>query len=458
MQTFLSSVPGGAANGVSLDNTRRLYNFGDRIARLSAQESLFLSYIMMLSKQSTDDPVFKHLEERDQWHRRRVRVVTTTTQVLLAANLQLTGIELASPIDKYGRELSGSTVEPSFVLPSHTMTLIGQIETAAASDTFVDARFNIRVDAQTASAATKGTYTVTLQAINGDTNYAVTHAGKDVRVKAYVASTNEQYVGTVIGSVFAEATGAPDGWTDELYNREGYTQIFKTSIPIVSGTAQATRYRGRPNELARIWAPKMREHKLDMSRSALFNVGGVDVNGKRQTTGYLPYIEQYGYVQNFTYASSTYDDVMEFFQYFLEPDRMVGSKAICFTSRKIIAWANKLGDAGFLKNTVGASAYQIKVDNLTGAFGHNITRVWTPFGTVGFVEETQLKAEFADYAIMCNPANVKWRPLAANGVSRDTFVKTNVQGNDVDGRKDLITTEAGLQIDLPETHALWKFS
>jgi len=34
---------------------------------------------------------------------------------------------------------------------------------------------------------------------------------------------------------------------------------------------------------------------------------------------------------------------------------------------------------------------------------------------------------------------------------------TNVQNNDVDGRKDMILTEAGLEIALPETHAVLKF-
>ena len=46
----------------------------------------------------------------------------------------------------------------------------------------------------------------------------------------------------------------------------------------------------------------------------------------------------------------------------------------------------------------------------------------------------------------------------ANGVSRDTQIITNVQNNNVDGRKDIVLTEAGLEIQLPETHTLLKFS
>ena len=54
-------------------------------------------------------------------------------------------------------------------------------------------------------------------------------------------------------------------------------------------------------------------------------------------------------------------------------------------------------------------------------------------------------------------ANVKYRPLAGNGVSRDTHIITNVQDNNMDGRKDIVLTEAGLEISLPETHALMTF-
>jgi hypothetical protein len=54
--------------------------------------------------------------------------------------------------------------------------------------------------------------------------------------------------------------------------------------------------------------------------------------------------------------------------------------------------------------------------------------------------------------------NVAYRPLSANGVNRDTHIITNVQDNNVDGRKDMVLTEAGLEISIPETHAILKFA
>jgi len=48
-----------------------------------------------------------------------------------------------------------------------------------------------------------------------------------------------------------------------------------------------------------------------------------------------------------------------------------------------------------------------------------------------------------------------YRPLVGNGINRDTQVQTNVQAADEDLRKDMILTEAGLEVCLPEAHALY---
>jgi hypothetical protein len=50
--------------------------------------------------------------------------------------------------------------------------------------------------------------------------------------------------------------------------------------------------------------------------------------------------------------------------------------------------------------------------------------------------------------------HVSYRPLVGNGVNRDTHIQTNVQAADEDLRKDMILTECGLEVSLPETHAL----
>ena len=54
---------------------------------------------------------------------------------------------------------------------------------------------------------------------------------------------------------------------------------------------------------------------------------------------------------------------------------------------------------------------------------------------------------------------VKYRPLIGNGVNRDTAIYVGVQSLEntgVDRRIDLIQTEAGLDVVMPEAHAVWK--
>ena len=119
---------------------------------------------------------------------------------------------------------------------------------------------------------------------------------------------------------------------------------------------------------------------------------------------------------------------------------------------------NKLGNGSFLNNSVGSSQYRLDVNNIPGSFGHNVTVVNTIFGNLHFVAEPLLRGPWEDYACCVDLKNVAYRPLVGNGVSRDTFIETNIQGNDEDGRRDLILTEAGLEISLPETHAVLKFS
>ena len=40
-------------------------------------------------------------------------------------------------------------------------------------------------------------------------------------------------------------------------------------------------------------------------------------------------------------------------------------------------------------------------------------------------------------------------------MNRDTQIMTDVQSADEDLRKDIVLTEAGLEVALPETHALY---
>ena len=72
--------------------------------------------------------------------------------------------------------------------------------------------------------------------------------------------------------------------------------------------------------------------------------------------------------------------------------------------------------------------------------------------------EPFLRGPYENYACAVDLSNVAYRPLVGNGQNRDTVIMTNVQANDSDSRQDMVLTEAGLEISLPETHAIMKFS
>jgi hypothetical protein len=277
--------------------------------------------------------------------------------------------------------------------------------------------------------------------------------------------------GQIVGSAFAEGSTDPEGWKDEFYDREGYCQIFKTAISLFSGTSLATRYRGVSNEYKRVWQEKLMEHKMDLEHAMLFGVGSDDSTSTgpvRRSWGIVPYTEAYGKIKTFTYASSSYDDFIDAMEDVFSPESGNSGNKLVLASRKVLSYFNKLGGSSFLGNTMalghtattsgGSNGYSVDIQNVKGSFGHNVTRVNTLYGDLHLVEQPLFRGMWEDYAVMVDLKNVAYRPLAANGTSRDTHIITNVQNNNVDGRKDQILTEAGLEISLPETHTLLKFA
>lgn len=437
MANAFSNSTGVAPQGVSINDSRRIYNFGERVAELAPQQSPFFVYLSKVAKESTDDPVFKFLEQRHQWQRRNFKV--ETDGAVYAKDATNVAYDLTCDYDKYGNSVTSAA--PLFILVGQVLRIAGKA---------------VKVTAVTPGNGVAATYDA------GDAN---THTGIVGTALEAIAETDIEIgaKGQVIGSAWGEGTNDPDGWKDEMYSREGYCQIFKTAIQLFSGTALATRYRGRPDEYRRVWADKLMEHKMDIEHAMLFGVGSSNESGSgpvRYTHGMVPYTEANGKVMNFDYSSSTYDDFLDQMQVFFAPETGNSGDKLVLTSRKILAWLQKLSAStgGFLKNTVGGnSQYNLDVQNIQGQFGHSVTKINTIFGNLHFVAEPLFRNQDEDIALAIDLANVKYRPLAGNGVSRDTHIMTNIQNNNVDGRKDMVLTEAGLEISLPETHAIMKF-
>ena len=424
------------SGGVSIDQTRRTFEFGDRVAELAPQQSPFFVYLTKVAKKPTSDPVFKFMEQRHQWQRRTFKVRGATSSASYTSGTEVTNMmKLDVEYDGFGRTISTPT-KPNFLLEGQILAIVD------STGTVRHMKISGTPDLTTDSGASAECDLTPL--------YSATCAFAD------------DAQGQVVGSAFAEGSTAPASWKDELYDREGYCQIYKTSIDLFSNTARATEYRGISNEYMRVWQEKLMEHKMDIENSMLFGVGASDEAATggptRRTWGILPYTETHGKVKTFTYASSDYDDFVDAMEDVFAPESGNSGSQLVLASRPIISWMNKLASGNFLGNTVPAGQHRLDAQNIQGKFGHKVTQISTIYGDLNVVQEPLLRGAYENYAIMIDLKNVAYRPLVGNGVNRDTHVITNIQNNDVDGRQDQILTEAGLEVSLPETHCVLKWS
>jgi hypothetical protein len=441
MANVTSISTGAGASGVSMDNNRRIFNFGERVAELAPQQSPFFVYLSKVAKKATDDPVFKFLEQRHQWQRRNFDIKSFTWTGIAAETAGGTtanDLVIDCGYDESGKVKASQPCK--FIVPGQVL--------AIKNDAGVVHNFKI-IDGVASSVL----HTSSQTTIKGTALMAITDTSGS---NAWAADNK----GQVIGSSWAEGTKAPEGWEDILTDSEGYCQIFKTAMNMFSGTAMATGYRGIKDEYKRVWTEKLMEHKMDLEQAFLFGIGNATAGAtvQRYTHGIVPYTESFGKVYNMSYASSGYDAFLDAMEDFFAAESGNSGNKLVLASRKVITYLNKLGAGSFMNNSVGSSQYRLDVTNVPGAFGHQVTMVNTIFGNLHFVAEPLLRGPWEDYCVAVDMGNVAYRPLVGNGISRDTFIETNIQGNDEDGRRDQIITESGLEISLPETHAVLKFS
>jgi len=418
-------------------HTRRLFDFSDRVAELSPDESPFFVYLSKVAKVPTSDSQFRFLEDRT-----KVSITDRAFLAQAAVTVAAAGGSTSVTFDTTG----GANV--AWLIPGMVVSIGEDDDTTSQPDWAT-----VRLDSVVQSSATVTTCQVTtIAAANGSTTAV------DNNTKC-----------TVIGTAFEEGTGAPDVWSQKLDHDYGYTQIFKTACEM-SNTARATVYRGYADEWARIWNLKLREHKIDIERAMLFGMRGsqnsinytdgiaghIIANSQSQkvTDGsQLSYTEDKAYFKSNTAAQWTYDDLLSDFEVMFDPARGGSSQKLALASLPVISHFNKL--SGFIDNSMDVvSNGRYNFEKSEGAFGHRITRIETVHGDISLVKEPLFRGMAAGFLCMVDLDHVSFRPLVGNGVNRDTHIQTNVQAADEDLRKDMILTECGLEVSLPETHAL----
>jgi hypothetical protein len=187
-------------------------------------------------------------------------------------------------------------------------------------------------------------------------------------------------------------------------------------------------------------------------------------NGQSQTVEdaeQLVYTEGQAYLKTVAAGSLTYDVLLRDLEVVFDPARGGNTSKLALASLPVISLFNKLGDsAGFIGDSIPGSSTQSSRYNFAaaqGTFGHKIMKIETVHGDLTLVREPLFRRMSGEFMCLVDLDHVSYRPLVGNGVNRDTSITTNVQQADEDLRKDLILTEAGLEISLPETHALFNF-
>ena len=421
--------PGSASSGF---HTRRLFNFSDRVADLAPDESPFFVYLSKVAKVPTDDPQFRFLEDR-------TKISMTDRSFLLAGahSIPAAGSSLTYSVDTS----AGASVD--FLIKG--MVFAVEYAENNAPETII-----VRVESSPVdNGATSSFVGKTISSVDG----------------AETGADNAKC--TVIGTSFVEGSGSPDVFSEELSSDSGLTQIFKTACEM-SNTARATRYRGYADEFQRIWNLKLREHKIDIERAMLFGqqatVGGIQYtegiaghiikNGSAvHNDDALSYSSGVPYYRSSTASELTYDRILSDFEVVYDPARGGSDGKLALASLPVITFFNKLGSNSFVDQSI-ANELRYNKEKSVGTFGHTVLQVETIHGTMNLVTEPLFRGFASGFLCMVDMDNVAYRPLVGNGVNRDTQIMTNVQSADEDLRKDMILTEAGLEVSLPESHYL----
>ena len=442
MATYNSGQVKFGTPGAVIDSTvpsRRLYDFSDRVADLAPDESPFFIYLSKVGKVPTSDSQFRFLEDR-------TKISITDRSFLLkgAVTLVAEGSDDTMVFDTSG----GDGVD--WLLPGMVVA-IGDVDGNSVPTTA-----NVRINSvDNSSSATQTSVSCT----------AISHVGT---TSTLALADNSNC--TVIGTSFAEGSGSPDVWSQKLDNDYGYTQIFKTACEMTN-TARATVYRGYADEWQRIWNLKLREHKVDIERAMLFgqrgSAGGIQytdgIVGATIAEGYgnivndgsqLSYNEGVPYYKSNALGEWSYDDLLTDMEVIFDPARGGGSSKLALASLPVISHFNKVGSSNTFIGNSNSTTAPYNFDRSQGSFGHQITKIETVHGDLSLVKEPLFRGFSSGFCMIVDLDHVSYRPLVGNGVNRDTSITTNVQQADEDLRKDMILTEAGLEITLPETHAL----
>jgi hypothetical protein len=250
--------------------------------------------------------------------------------------------------------------------------------------------------------------------------------------------TNDDVL-VIIGNANAEAAQSRTALTNQATKRTNYTQIFREPF-VITGTEGSTELYAEANDLASLRREHLQIHMRDIERSFFFGEPEENTTAQpiRTTGGVKSFLSS-----NVDSASGTLSEA-EFEDWIADMFTKGGEKKMGFLSPLIASAVNSWAKG------------KLQMFPKDKTYGIAISKYLSIHGELDFVVE-RLFAEnstWAGYGFGIDMANVGYRYLGGNGVSRDTSLLKNRQENDADEIKEEYLSEIGLWLALEDRHGL----
>ena len=509
--------PSSAGSSLNTGVLRRKYNFGDRVSELAIAQTPFFRFVSKVGKNPTDDPQFKFTERRPSFHKRYAYVVgyVVSTDEAFFDNASLKNyddagssaaqaIAVGDTLKLYmaGDYKSGGNIQniygqaageikigadgtaPNFFLKHQIIKVpLSDVSQGGAPSKYVLAKITA-VGAEESktytpaggSSGARKVVLVTCKVVKAASGELSSFTGNKPHESVYnkeIAGELEGYRTYVVGTAYGEGSSlSNETWNDQPFSTGyGQTQIWRTEFGMTN-TARATVLKYEANEWARIWREKLIEHKWDVEQALLFGSQATQ-DSVGYTQGAVDYIVNNGNIFSMDLSTKSQDDFLDDLSNLVDPRYNDSQATVFFCNTAVYNWLHKL--SGYFSNNVGmvdpGTAYGSRVpaaaslgradfamQGKSKSFGVDISRISTLYGDMNIARHVMLDG--TDVKMLgINMKHCKYRPLVGNGVSRDTSVYVGVQSLEntgTDKRVDMILTEAGMEWQMPEAHAIWK--
>uniref|UniRef100_A0A6M3KF69 Putative structural protein n=1 Tax=viral metagenome TaxID=1070528 RepID=A0A6M3KF69_9ZZZZ len=283
--------------------------------------------------------------------------------------------------------------------------------------------------------------------------------GHDVGGTKGVLETMKTYV---VGNAFKSGSGLPGSTNDQPFStRYGLTQIQKHALAMDNST-MATELKFVSNEYQRLWSNVVATHKWDIATDLYFSDLYEEADGTRHTQGIVPWTINYGNIFSLT-TSSTEDSFINDFSTLLDPRYNPIKNYLFCMDTYYWDWFHKVGGYAYNNLMLGnatatyGAVYANSLGKDSKIGGATIFQYTTYHGPVNMMRDIHLDS--SPVKIIAIPMNnILYRPLVGNGINRDTTIYVGVnkiENTGVDSTTNLIQTEFGTELTLPETWAVW---